>query len=39
MITPVILGAFLAVGWFFSRKMRLEGRQQYETDAARITGV
>jgi hypothetical protein len=35
MITPVILGAFLAVGWFLSRKMRLEGRQQYDADAAR----
>lgn len=39
MITPVILGVFLAIGWFLSRKMRLEGRQQFDTDAARISGV
>lgn len=37
MITPVILGFFLAIGWFLSRRMRIEGRQQFEGDTARAS--
>ena len=34
MITPVIIGAALAVAYVFMRKSRMDGRRQYEADAA-----
>ena len=33
MITPVIIGAALLVGFFFIRHHRLEGKRQYDADA------
>jgi hypothetical protein len=33
-ITPVVLGLFLAAGWFVSRNARLEGRRQFDQDTA-----
>jgi hypothetical protein len=35
MITPVILGIFLAIGWFMFRSVRLEGQRQFDADASR----
>jgi hypothetical protein len=35
MITPVIIGTFLGVAYFYFRSIRLAGKQQYDADVAR----
>jgi hypothetical protein len=35
MLTPVVCGILLAVAYFFFRSVRLAGKQQYDSDAAR----
>ncbi len=39
MITPVIIGFFLAIGWYVARQQRIEGRQQFDADTAHTSAA